>query len=111
MSYETRKDENNNLLVMPLELPMYEGGSSDLCRQAIVSLTSCLRHFAVVDTYSDEGLYDFDIMEYGDIQTFVNQHFEQGTSQLVSCMMALAGIADNYGIDIMQEIYDAPWEV
>lgn len=106
MSYEARKNNDNEIVVYPLELPMYEGTNSEMGRQATVSLASCLRHFAVVDAILEDGLEDPNIENPDDI---LHKHFDQGTEQLISCMMALASIADNYQIDIMQEILEVPW--
>ena len=102
MSYETLRNERNEIIVMPLELPMYTGDASTLGKQAMISLSSCLRHFAVVDALDDNELIELDAFQ---------QHFEQGTSQLVSCFLSLAGLADSYGIDIMKEIWEMPWQV
>lgn len=106
MSYEARKNADGEIIVYPLELPMYEGNNPEMGRQAAVSLASCLRHFAVVDAILQDGLEDPDEGEPNDA---LNTHFAQGTEQLISCMMSLASMADNYGIDIMQEIMDVPW--
>lgn len=108
MSYDARKSQDGELLVYPLELPMYEGTNSELGQQALSSLCSCLRHFAVVDGIEVEGLIDQDAGEPNDI---LNKHYAYGIEQLISCMMSLASIADNYGIDIMQELMEAPWLV
>lgn len=108
MSYGARKNENGELLIYPLELPMYEGSNSEMGRQATVALASCLRHFAVIDAIVDDGLEDPNEGEPNDV---LNTHYAQGVEQLISCMMSLASIADNYHIDIMQEILEVPWMV
>ncbi|MBO5629431.1 MAG: hypothetical protein J5965_10200 [Aeriscardovia sp.] len=108
MSYDARKSQNGELIVYPLELPMYEGNNSELGQQALSALASALRHFAVVDSIEQEGLEDPNAGEPNDI---LNTHYAHGTEQLISCMMSLASIADNYGIDIMQEILEIPWLV
>jgi len=108
MSYATRKNQDNEIIVYPLELPMYDGNNSEMGRQATVALASCLRHFAVVDAIIQDGLEDPNVEDHDDI---LNKHFSQGTEQLISCMMALASMADNYGIDIMHEIMEVPWLV
>ena len=108
MSYEARRNQDGEMLVYPLELPMYEGNNVEMGRQATVALASCLRHFAVVDGIMEEGLEDPDAGEPNDI---LNKHYAQGTEQLISCMMSLASMADNYGIDIMQELMEVPWLV
>lgn len=106
MSYELQRGQNGELLVYPLELPMYHGNTADLARQAQVSLTSCLRHFAILDAITDEPLVDPSPQERNGVY---EQHFWQGAQQLSATLMALVSLADLYGIDIMQEIYDAPW--
>ena len=106
MSYSALRNDSGELLVYPLELPLYDGSNEDMGRQATVALASCLRHFAVVDGIIDEGLEDPNAGEPNDI---VTTHLSQGTSQLISCMMSLASIANNYGIDIMQELLEVPW--
>lgn len=108
MSYSARKNQDNEIIVYPLELPMYDGNNSEMGRQATVALTSCLRHFAVVDAIVQDDLEDPNVEDPNDI---LNKHFSQGTEQLISCMMALASMADNYGIDIMHEIMEVPWLV
>lgn len=111
MGYSIKKDENGEFLAIPLELPLYDGNSPELFRQALTSLGSAMRHFAIFEAYHDEGLADNDILEYGETAPFVDQHIQQGTEQLISTMISLASVADYYGIDIMQEIYDVPWMV
>lgn len=107
MSYDILKNPDGEILIYPLELPMYEGNTAELCQQASVSLISCLRHFAVADAYIEEGFAGEDLVQYGDTRDMLDQHMEQGATQLVSTMMALTSLAHAYGIDIMQEIYDA----
>lgn len=108
MSYNARKNRDGEMLAYLLELPLYEGNNSELGQQAISALTSALRHFAIVDSIEIEGLED---PEEGEPNSVLNTHFAHGTEQLISCMMSLASIADNYGIDIMQEINEIPWVV
>lgn len=110
MSYGARKNSDGEMLVYPLELPLYEGNNSELGQQAIKALCSCLRHYAVYDAFHDEGLIDNAILDGYEADAAV-KHFNQGTEQLISCMMSLASIADNYGIDIMREIFEIPWLV
>ena len=103
MSYNLKKDELGAIYISSFELPLYEGNEEDLARQAQVTLTSCLRHLAVVDEYMA-------ISNPTELNEPLMQHFEQAGTQLISCMMTLTSIADLYGIDIMQEVYAAPWE-
>lgn len=106
MSYDILRNPDGEILVMPLELPMYDGTTEDLGRQAMVGLCSFLRHAAVVDYYTDEGHLDNDILQYGEVSESFEQHMEIAASQLSSTMMTLATLADKYGIDIMQEIME-----
>lgn len=105
MSYEVCKDEMGQTLVEPLELPFFSGSNSDLGWQATVAVTSFLRHSAVCD-WMDSNL---DITEPDVYETF-GQEKAQAASQLTTALMSLVGMAENLGIDIMQEIWDAPWE-
>lgn len=114
MSYEIRKTEyiegidiSGEVIVMPLELPMYEGSTSSLCSQALNDLGSFLRHQANCELIEDN--FDID----NDPVMLDRWSSERGmlSAKLVAVFMALAGCAENLGIDIMQEIWDAPWEV
>lgn len=106
MSYEVRKNNEGETLVMPLELPLFDGWNGDLGKQASVSMNSFLRHVAVYD-WLDSNL---DVDEPS-VAESMDQEKAVAASQLISTLMSLAGIADNLGIDIMQEIWDMPWEV
>ena len=113
MSYEIRRskeipgiDISGQPYVMPLELPMFEGWNEELGKQASVSFNSFLRHAAVHD-WMDANLDTSDPSTY----EVMGQEKAQAASQLISTLMSLAGMADNLGIDIMQEIWDMPWEV
>lgn len=106
MSYVTRTNNDGETLVMPLELPIFEGTNSALGQQASVSLISFLRHAAIYD-WMDTNLDTSDPATY---ETMGQEH-ALASSQLISTLMSLAGMADNLGIDIMQEIWDMPWEV
>ena len=106
MSFDVSKNTDGETLVLPLELPIFEGSTADLCRQAEVCLASTLRHAAVCDWISDNlDVYD------SVVQDAYKQEYAQMSSQLTSLFMTLAGISENMGIDIMQEIWDMPWEV
>jgi len=106
MSYDIRKVKSGEALVMPLELPMYDGNNSELGRQAQVCLTSFLRHAAVCDWMLD----NLDTRDEA-IQESYSQEWSQAASQLASLFTTLSGLAENLQIDIMQEIWDMPWEV
>lgn len=106
MSYETRTNTEGETLVMPLELPIFEGWNEELGRQASVSFNSFLRHAAVYD-WMDTNLDANDPATY----EVMGQEKAQAASQLISTLMSLAGMADNLDIDIMQEIWDMPWKV
>lgn len=106
MEYKT--NEQGEMLVYPLELPMYDGDSRALGQTASVNLTSALRHFAVVDAIGIDGLEDPNQENQHDI---FDRELDIGSQQLISVMIALASLADLYGIDIMQEIYEIPWNV
>lgn len=106
MAYDIRKTEEGETIVLPLELPIYDGLNSELGRQAQVYLTSALRHIAVYD-WMEENLDTSD--DY--ICETMGEEKAQAAAQLVNVFMSLAGIADNLGIDIMQEIWDMPWKV
>lgn len=105
MSYETRKNSQGDLLVIPLEIPMFNGSNEDLGRQAEICLASFLRHIAVCDWI----LHNLDAD--GQNAEDYSEEWAQASAQLVGLMMALTGMADNIGIDIMQEIWEMPWEV
>lgn len=113
MSYEIRKSEeipgidiSGQPFVMPLELPMYTGSTSELGAQALHDLASCLRHHAACETL--ENYFD---LEDPAIAELYNQENAQLVAKFVAVLMALTGIADNRDIDIMQEIWEMPWEV
>lgn len=106
MSYETRKNSQGEFLVMSLDLPMFDGSNEDLGRQTEVCLASFLRHAAVCDWICD----NLDITDEATNEVLLEEH-AQASSQLVSLLMGLAGMAENMNIDIMQEIWDMPWEV
>lgn len=106
MSYEIRKTDDGASLVMPLELPIFEGWNSDLGKQACLSLNSFLRHSAIYD-WIDSNLD----MDEPSIADAAGQEKAMAASQLISTMMSLMGMADNLGIDIMQEIWEMPWQV
>lgn len=98
-----KTNADGEVLLYPLELPLYEGTSRSLSQTAAINLTSALRHLAVVDAFVDNDL----INEYtGDM---VQQEFDMATTQLISTMCCIASIADMYNIDIMQEIMQVPW--
>lgn len=111
MAYDIRVNSDGEMLVLPLELPLYDGTTEDLGRQALVSLCSFLRHAAVADAYLNEGQADIDILEHGETSDSFDQHMASAASQLSSTMMALASLANLYNIDIMQEIWEMPWKV
>lgn len=113
MSYDIRKsveipgiDISGQTIVMPLELPMYEGTVSGLGEQAIRDLTSFLRHHAACEVIEnnfdtrDEAIFDLYQAERG-----------QMTAKLIAVFMALTGCAEELDIDLMQEIWEMPWEV
>ena len=106
MGYMT--NEMGEMLVYPVELPMYDGDSRELGQKAISNLASSLRHFAVVDAIAIHGLEDPNEENPNDIY---HKEFDLGTQQLISTMISLASLANHYNIDIMQEIYEIPWEV
>lgn len=106
MGYRT--NEQGEMLVYPLELPLYEGDSRELGQKSIVNLASALRHFAVVDAIDLSGLQDPNEENPTDI---FDKEFDLASQQLISSMIALASLADYYGIDVMREIYEIPWEV
>lgn len=108
MSYDARKNQEGEILLYPLELPMYNGNNAELGRQATISLTSCLRHFAIVDAVLDDEVL---VPDEDETNNSVNTHYSQGIEQLISTIMSLVSIADNYGIDIMEEINEVPWLV
>ena len=105
MSYEVRK-MNGLDVVMPLELPMYEGSTSDLGAQALHDLGSFLRHHATCDML--ENCFD---MQDPAVAELWNSENGQMTAKFVAVIMALSGIADNLDIDIMEEIWEMPWKV
>lgn len=102
MSYELKQDFYGNFLAYNLDIPMYDGTPGELSEQAIVGLASALRHFAVVDGLYNNGIDDAEL---------ISQELDQGTSRLVSCMISLVSLADNYNIDLEHEISVAPFEV
>ena len=106
MGYDTRKNDEGLTVVMPLELPMFDGPTSTMGAQALRDLASFLRHQASCETILD----NFDINE-PEIFDLYQQESAQMATKLVSTFMALASCADNLGIDIMQEIWEMPWEV
>lgn len=106
MAYDIRKTEEGEPIVLPLEIPIYDGLNSELGRQAQVFLTSALRHIAVYD-WMDENLDTSD--DY--ICETMGEEKAQASTQLVNVFMSLAGIVDNIDIDVMQEIWDMPWMV
>lgn len=106
MSYSVRKNNDGEILVYPLEIPMYDGNNPEMGRQAEVALASCLRHFAVVDAILDGEVIDPTEDEPNDA---LNTHYAQGSEQLISCLMCLLSLADNYTLDIMQELLEVPW--
>ena len=106
MSYETRHKDDGATIVMPLELPMFDGGTSELGAQASIDMISFLRHHAACDTI--ENNFDLDDPVIFDLY---KQEYAQMVAKYIAVIMALAGCADNLGIDIMQEIWEMPWEV
>lgn len=106
MSYDIRRNSEGEMLVLPLELPLYDGSVSDFGQQAEVSLASTLRHAAVCEwMYENLDLTDSEVLE------LYEQERSQMSAKLIHAMISLASIADNMGIDIMQEIWEMPWEV
>jgi hypothetical protein len=101
-------NSDGEMLVMPLELPMYDGNNRELSQRASTSLTSSLRHFAVVDAIVENNVVDPTAGETG---SFIEAEYSMAANQLVSTIVALVSLAHNYEIDIMQEIYDLPWMV
>ena len=108
MGRVARENQDGELLVYPLELPMYEGTNRELAQQSSVLLTSCLRHFAVVDALESGDVVD---LSAGDGNDILNTEYAQATEQLIGTLINLVSMADNYGIDIMQEIFEVPWQV
>lgn len=108
MSYSVRKNNNGEILVYPLEIPLYEGDNAEMGRQATVALASCLRHFAVVDALLVNEVFD---PTEGEANDALTTHYSQGAEQLISCLMSLVTIADNYNLNIMQEILEVPWMI
>lgn len=106
MSFEVRKNTDGEMFVLPLELPIFDGDPSGLEKQSEICLASALRHAAVCDWISS-NLDESDPV----VQETYDQEHAQLASQLASLFMSLAGIADSFEIDIMQEIWDMPWEV
>lgn len=105
MSYDIRKNEDSTL-VMPLELPMYEGGTADLGAQALRDLASFLRHQAALETIEN----NFDLDDPVALELWKSEN-GQMVAKFVAVLMALTGCADNLDIDIMQEIWEMPWQV
>lgn len=105
MSYDILKNPDGEVLIMTLELPMFDGNESDLGRQAEVSLASFLRHAAVCE-YIDStfGIDDNTLDGY-------SQEYAQAAAQLATLLMSLSGMANLLGIDIMEEIWEMPWSV
>lgn len=101
-------NSDGEMLIMPLELPMYEGNNRELSQQASISLTRSLRHFAVVDAIVENNVVDPTAGETG---SFIDSEYSIAANQLVRTIIALVSLAHSYGIDIMQEIYDLPWMV
>lgn len=106
MSYETRHDDNGDTIVMPLELPMYEGSTSELGNQAIRDVASFLRHHAACEVIEN----NFDMREPVIFELY-QQERAQMTAKLMAVFMALAGCADDLDVDLMEEIWEMPWEV
>lgn len=113
MSYEIRKTEeiegidiSGQTIVMPLELPMYKGSTADLGSQALHDLGSFLRHQAACETLENS----FDMQDPA-VAELWNSENGMMTAKFVAVLIAMAGIADNLGIDIMEEIWEMPWEV
>ncbi len=113
MSYEIRKSEeipgidiSGQPFVMPIELPMYKGSTADLGSQALHDLGSFLRHQASCETLEDY----FDMQDPAVAELWNSEHGMM-TAKFVAVLIAMAGIADNLGIDIMEEIWEMPWEV
>lgn len=106
MSYDIRKNDEGDTIVMPLELPIFNSSTNDLGRQAEVCLASFLRHASVCDWIEDNLNLEDEVTleEYG-------SELSQASSQLAALFMTLAGIADNMRIDIMREIWDVPNEL
>ena len=106
MGFDIRKSNDGALITYPIELPLYDADSTVLARNVQNNTVSMLRHLAVADT----------LITYLDpdepvVAESLNQEKAYISSLLVGSLCALASIADNLGIDIMQEIYEVPWEV
>lgn len=106
MSYDIRKNDEGETLVIPLELPMFNSSTADLGRQAEVCLASFLRHAAVCDYIAT----NLDVDDPAVLESY-NDEYAQAASQITNLFMSLSGMADNLQIDIMQEIWEMPWQV
>ena len=106
MSYDIRRNSEGEMLVLPLELPLYAGQVTDFCQQAEVSLASTLRHAAVCEWMED----NLDLTEPAVYEAYGQEHARL-SAKLIHTMISLASLAEKEGIDIMQEIWDMPWEV
>lgn len=101
---ETAILDGQEILIYPLELPVQDGDTRKFGQNATVNLASCLRHFAVADFILDNNLDE-------DREEELDQEISLGTTQLISVLTSLVSLANLYNIDIMQEIYEVPWEV
>lgn len=101
MAYSLQKSPQGDLYLYSIDgIPMFEGDEGELSRQAIVSLTSALRHFAAADCMFYNGLDEADVGE----SPLYDEKMDLATEQLVATFMSLAALADYYNIDIQQEI-------
>lgn len=96
--------QRRELEVYPLELPVHDGNTRSFGQDATVNLTSCLRHFAVADFILDNNLEE-------EREEELDQEIALATGQLISVLTNLVSLANLYHIDIMQEIYEVPWEL
>lgn len=106
MSYDIRRNDEGATIVMPLELPMYEGNPSTLGEQAIRDLTSFLRHHAACEVIEN----NFDTRDEAVFDLYQAER-AQMTAKLIAVFMALTGCSEELDIDLMQEIWEMPWEV
>ena len=106
MSYDIRRNSEGEVLALPLELPLYAGEPGIFCQQAEDSLASTLRHAAVCEWIED----NLDLTEPEVYEAYGQEHARM-SAKLIHTMISLASLADKMGVDIMQEIWEMPWEV
>lgn len=105
MAWELLNTPDGETISIPLELPIFDGDTTDICEKAQVSLASTLRHAAVLEWMSNNlDLEDPEVFElYG-------QEHDKFSAKLCYSMIALASLSDRFDVDIMQEIWETPWE-